>query len=97
MNTPKYSVVVPIHNIDEQYLKKCVESILGQTLPDLELILVDDGSTDELRVHRVVCVQNKSCPRKHKWGGLLLREFGQRRRREIPFRHGFARTNLPLK
>ena len=46
MNTPKYSVVVPVHNIDERYLEKCVDSILGQTLHDLELILVDDGSTD---------------------------------------------------
>lgn len=40
-----FSVIVPIYNI-EQYLNKCVESILSQTYTDLEIILVDDGSTD---------------------------------------------------
>lgn len=39
------SVVVPIYNTKE-YVKKCIESILGQTYRNMELILVDDGSTD---------------------------------------------------
>lgn len=39
------SVIVPIYNM-EQYLKRCVESILKQTYKNLEIILVDDGSTD---------------------------------------------------
>lgn len=39
------SVIVPIYNI-EKYLGECIESILGQTYPLYELILVDDGSTD---------------------------------------------------
>ncbi len=39
------SVIVPVYNV-EPYLDKCVSSILGQTYPDLEVILVDDGSTD---------------------------------------------------
>ena len=39
------SVVVPVYNV-EQYLKRCVDSILAQTMKDLEIILVDDGSTD---------------------------------------------------
>lgn len=39
------SVVVPVYNV-EKYLKRCVESILAQTEKELEIILVDDGSTD---------------------------------------------------
>ena len=43
---PIISVVVPIYNV-EQYLEKCVKSIQNQTLSNIEIILVDDGSTDE--------------------------------------------------
>ncbi len=39
------SVVVPIYNV-EQYLPKCIESLLNQTYQNLEIILVDDGATD---------------------------------------------------
>ena len=39
------SVIVPVYNV-EKYLRKCVESILGQTYTDFELLLVDDGSPD---------------------------------------------------
>ena len=39
------SIIVPIYNV-EQYISKCIESILAQTYRDFELILVDDGSTD---------------------------------------------------
>ena len=42
----KISIVIPIHNTGI-FLEKCVESVLGQTLSDIEVILVDDGSTDE--------------------------------------------------
>lgn len=42
---PKISVIVPIYNV-EQYLEKCLDSILQQTLEDIEIICVDDGSTD---------------------------------------------------
>ncbi len=42
---PKVSVVVPVYNVKD-YLKKCVDSILAQTERDLELLLIDDGSTD---------------------------------------------------
>lgn len=42
---PEVSVIVPIYNV-EDYLDRCIESILGQTFTDYELILVDDGSLD---------------------------------------------------
>lgn len=43
---PKISVVVPIYNI-EKYIDRCVKSILRQTYSNTEIILVNDGSTDE--------------------------------------------------
>lgn len=39
------SVIVPVYNVEE-YLEECVDSILKQTYKRLEIILVDDGSTD---------------------------------------------------
>ncbi len=42
---PKVSVIVPVYNT-EKYLPRCIESILAQTFTDFELILVNDGSTD---------------------------------------------------
>lgn len=44
----KVSIIVPVHN-SAKYLHKCVDSLLGQTLPDIEIILVDDCSTDNSR------------------------------------------------
>lgn len=42
---PEISVIVPVYNT-EKYLHRCIDSILAQTFTDLELLLVDDGSTD---------------------------------------------------
>ena len=43
---PEVSVIVPVYQV-ESYLERAVESLLAQTLEELEIILVDDGSTDQ--------------------------------------------------
>ncbi len=45
MNSPKVSVVVPCYNV-EKYLRQCLDSIVNQTLKELEIICVNDGSKD---------------------------------------------------
>lgn len=42
---PKISVIIPVYNVKE-YLPKCLDSVLGQTLHDIEVICINDGSTD---------------------------------------------------
>ena len=42
---PKVSIVIPVYNV-EKYLDRCVNSVLNQTLKEIEIILVDDGSPD---------------------------------------------------
>lgn len=44
-NSPKISVIVPVYNV-EPYLERCFGSIAAQTYPNMEVILVDDASTD---------------------------------------------------
>lgn len=41
----KVSVIIPVYNV-EKYLRECLDSILGQTLRDIEVLCIDDGSTD---------------------------------------------------
>ena len=45
MNNPKVSVIIPVYNT-EAYVEQTLRSIMGQTLRDIELIVVNDGSTD---------------------------------------------------
>ena len=42
---PSVSVIIPVYNI-EKHLEKCLDSVIGQTLKDIEIIVVNDGSTD---------------------------------------------------
>lgn len=42
---PKISIIIPIYNV-ENYLERCIKSVINQSLDDLEIILVNDGSTD---------------------------------------------------
>ena len=44
---PKISIIVPCYNV-EQYLDRCMETLVGQTLQDIEIILVDDKSPDNV-------------------------------------------------
>ena len=52
---PKISVIIPVYNV-EKYLDECLDSVENQTLKDIEIICVDDGSTDNspeiLEVHK---------------------------------------------
>lgn len=52
---PKVSIIIPVYN-SENYLDKCISSILKQTLNEIEIILVDDGSTDK---SEVICKKYK--------------------------------------
>ena len=46
-NLPRYSIIVPVYNV-EDYLPECVDSLLAQdTATPYEILLVDDGSTDD--------------------------------------------------
>ena len=78
---PKISVIVPIYNA-ELYLEECIHSVLNQTLRDIELLLIDDGSTDgSFRIceeyskkdNRVQVFRNKNV------GQGLERNFGVRK------------------
>lgn len=45
MDQPKVSVIVPVYNV-EKYLERCLNSLIGQSLKEIEIILVDDSSSD---------------------------------------------------
>ncbi len=44
-NNPKVSVVIPVYNV-EKYLPQCLDSVINQTLKEIEIIIIDDGSKD---------------------------------------------------
>ena len=43
---PKVSVLMPVYNTKEEYLREAIESILNQTFTDFEFIIINDGSTN---------------------------------------------------
>ena len=45
MNNINISIIVPVYNV-EQYLARCINSLIKQTLDGIEIIIVNDGSTD---------------------------------------------------
>ena len=46
MNNPLISIIIPVYNV-EKYIDKCIMSVLQQTYTNIEIYLVDDGSTDK--------------------------------------------------
>ena len=77
-NQPLISVIVPVYNIIP-YLPRCVESLQKQTYPELEILLIDDGSTDDTR--RCATGWRKNDPRirvfhKENGGPSSARNFG---------------------
>ena len=61
MQDIKVSVIVPIYNT-EKFLRKCIESIVNQTLEEIEIILINDGSTDN---SHIVCEEySRKYPKK---------------------------------
>ena len=47
-NRPEISVLIPVYNTEEKYLRECIESILNQTFRDFELIILNDGSSNNV-------------------------------------------------
>lgn len=45
MHKPKISIIIPVFNV-EKYLNECIDSVMKQTLKDIEIIVINDGSTD---------------------------------------------------
>ena len=45
LDNPKISVIIPVYNTQE-YLSECLDSLINQTLSNIEIICIDDGSTD---------------------------------------------------
>ena len=43
MKMPSVSIIVPVYKIEESLLRRCIESLMAQTLEDIEILLVDDG------------------------------------------------------
>ena len=64
-NLPLISVIVPVYNV-EKYLPACVNSIIGQTYKNIEILLIDDGSTDASgELCDDFCIKDRRCKAIH--------------------------------
>ena len=54
--SPVLSLLIPIYNV-ERYLRECLDSAVAQTLNDIEIICINDGSGDTPRVHGSRCAR----------------------------------------
>lgn len=82
--TPKVTVVIPVHD-DAAHLRACLDSVVGQTLADIEIICIDDASTDgsrdileeyarrDFRVRLISYKANRSASQARKDGALAAR------------------------
>lgn len=71
-NTPLVSIIIPVYNV-EQYLDQCMETVLGQTYFNLDIILVDDGSKDKsFKMCDEYALQDKRVQVLHKENGGLI-------------------------
>lgn len=43
----KISIIIPVYNVPQKFLIKCIDSVIKQTYKDIEIVIVDDGSGDE--------------------------------------------------
>ena len=43
------SVVIPVYRVDKEYLHKCIESLMNQSLKDIQIVIVDDGTTEDCK------------------------------------------------
>ena len=48
MKNPKVSVIIPVYNMGK-YIRECLDTVVAQSLKNIEIICVDDGSTDNSR------------------------------------------------
>lgn len=71
MANPKVSFIVPVYNTQE-FLPRCLDSLLGQTCPDIEIVVVNDGSPDDSAaiIGKYACEDSRVCVVEKSNGGL---------------------------
>ena len=71
----KVSIVVPVYNV-EKYLDRCLESLVNQTLRDIEILVVNDGTKDNSQkiIDKYAKMDSRVIPFKKKNGGFYVSE-----------------------